>query len=311
MPKNGEAFGTLIKIYTMKNFFLKAFLFFSFSALAQSISVKEGKEKFSTGTQNSFIATIFGNDMQEVMTEWKKVMKDFKHEKVKENKNEVFGDNILIKEWGNNPVDIYAAFDESKKDKTIRMAVAVDLGGAYLENQDKEKSRYMEKLVKEFALKMTKAPIEESIKQNQKMLSKMEDQQRDLEKEKKHLENDIISYKGKISKAEKETGIKEVEIEKKKEEIKTQQKVLDASADAVNEQAKNSRKIYDKLNNQLKDLEKDHKNLKEDIVSYHKKIEKADAEIKTNEQNQEKKKQEIENQKKVVDDLKKKLDGVR
>lgn len=283
----------------------------AYTAGAQNITVKDATEKFSSGSQPALVTIIHENTAEEVMQEWKKVLKDFKNEKVKDDKGEVFGDNVLIKEWGNNPVDVYTRFDEDKKDRTVKMAVAVDLGGAYLSNQDKEKTRYMEKLIKDFAVKMTKAPIEASLKQNEKLFAKLEDQQRDLQKENKNLNGDIINYKNKIAKAEKEVAVKDVEIEKKKEEVKVQKKVVDASSDAVSEQAKSSKKIYDKLNDQLNDLEKDRKNQKDDIQDYQEKIKKAESDIKTNEQNQEKKKQELESQKKIVEDLKKKLDGVK
>ncbi|HRD37434.1 MAG TPA: hypothetical protein PLC65_02275, partial [Bacteroidia bacterium] len=59
-----------------------------------------------------------------------------------------------------------------------------------------------------------------------------------------------------------------------------------------------------------KDLEKEKKKLQEDIEDYKKKIAKAEEDIKTNEGNQTKKKSEVEAQKKVVDEVKKKLNGI-
>jgi len=279
---------------------------------SQSISVKEGSEKFSTGSQNALTTTIYENKMGEVMSEWKKVLKDFKNEKVKESNDEVFGDNIVIKEWGNNTSDWYTRFEEDKSSKTVKMMVAVDLGGAYVSSSsDKDKSKYIERLMKEFAVKMTKAPIEEAVKNAEKLQAKLEDQQKDLEKDKKDLEEDIVKYKNKITKAEKEIVVKDAEIEKKKGEVSIQKKVVDASSGAVSEQAKSAQNIYDKLQDQLRDLEKERKNLKNDIEDNQNKIKKAEQDIKKNEEDQVKKKQEIENQKKVVEDVKKKLDGVK
>ena len=107
---------------------------------AQRIDVKESSEKFSTGSHNAFSTTIFANTQDDVESEWKKVLKDYKNEKVKSDKGEVFGDNIVIKEWGNDPVDIYTTFEEDKKAKTVIIHVAFDLGGAYItssEHKDK------------------------------------------------------------------------------------------------------------------------------------------------------------------------------
>ncbi|MCE3226905.1 MAG: hypothetical protein K0S32_1456 [Bacteroidetes bacterium] len=277
----------------------------------QSVSVRETNEKFSTGNQSAVGTTILENNADDVINEWKKVLKDFKYEKVKDKDNEVFGDNILIKDWGNNPVDFYTKFEEDKKAKTVKMAVAVDLGGTYLTSAgDKEKYKFVEKMVKDFAIKMTKAPMEEAVRAAEKTLGKLEDDQKDLEKDKKNLQEDIVNYKNKITKAEKDITVKDGEIEKKKAEVNVQKKVVDASSDAVSEQAKSSKKIYEKLQNQLEDLEKDRKNLKDDVTDNNKKIKKAEEDIKKNEDAQVKKKEEIEKQKTNVANAKKKLEGV-
>jgi DNA repair exonuclease SbcCD ATPase subunit len=295
----------------IKKFTFLFSLLFAGTAFAQSIPVHNGSEKFSSGSHDAVITTIYENNLQNVMDEWKQLMKDYKNEKVKANDNEIFGDNILVKDWGNNPVDFYARFDEDKKDKTVKMAVAVDLGGTYLSSSvDKDKHKYVEKMVKDFAIKMTKEPIEQSIKDQNKALDKLNDQQKGLEKDKKNLQDDIVGYKNKITKDEKDLAEKKADLDKKKGEVAVQKKVVDASSDAVSEQAKSSKKIHEKLMGQQKDLENDVKDLEKDIKNYQEKIKDAEKNIKTNDENQVKKKQEVENQKKVVDDLKKKLEKV-
>lgn len=294
----------------MKKLFTLSAVAFAGFTFSQSINVKEGNEKFSTGSQYALTTTIYENTADDAISEWKKVLKDYKHEKVKDNDNEVFGDNILIKEWGNNPIDIYTKFEEDKKAKTVKMSTAVDLGGTYLTSAEKDKTKLIEKMMKDFAIKMTKEPITAAVKAAEKQQGKLDDDQKDLEKDNKNRKEDIEDYKKKIAKAEKEITEKEVAIEKKKGEVSIQKKVVDASAGAVNEQAKSSKNILEKLEGQQKDLEKDKKNLKEDIEDYNKKIKKAEDDIKKNEDDQEKKKAEIETQKKEVEAVKKKLDAV-
>lgn len=295
----------------MKKSILAVLILSSPILFAQKIKVEEGNEKFSTGSQNAASATIYEADVDFVIKEWKKVLKEYKYEKVKDDNNEVFGDNITIKEWGNNPADFYTKFVEDKKAKTIKMSTAVDLGGAYVKSSDNsDKYKFLEKMTKEFAIKMSKAPIEDKLNDANKTLSKEEGRLKDLEKDKKNLQDDVVDYKNKINKAEKEVIVKEAELEKKKGEVKVQKKVVDASSDAVSEQAKSAKKIYDKLEGQQKDLEKDIKDLNNDIKNYKEKIEKAEKDIKTNEENQEKKKKEIEEAKKAVADIKKKLESI-
>lgn len=218
----------ITKTEIMKNIITLSLVALTTLCGAQSISVKEGNEKFSTGSQPAVITTIHENNMDEVISQWKKVLKDYKNEKVKDKDNEVFGDNILIKDWGNNPVDFYTRFDEDKKAKTVKMAVAVDLGGTYLSSStDKDKVKYVEKMVKEFAIKMTKEPLQDAVKDSEKVLGKLEDNQKDLEKDKKNFQEDITNYKNKITKAELDIKKNDEDQAKKKREIEAQKKIVD------------------------------------------------------------------------------------
>jgi hypothetical protein len=277
---------------------------------AQRIKVSQSNEKFSNGSQNALVTTIYEAEKDEIIKEWKKVMKDYKHEKVKDKDDEVFGDNILIKDWGNNPVDIYAVFNYNKKDKTTKMAVAVDLGGTYLKSDDNDKYRYMEKLVNEFAIRLSKSPIEENIRLLEKSLKKQEDDLKDAEKDIKSSKEEIESNKGKIAKAEKEIIDKKSAIDKKENEIAVQKKVVDASSDAVKEQSKSSKKIYDKLVDQKKDLEKDKKNLEQDVEDYKEKIKKAEKRIEKDEEDIKKANKEMEAIKKALENDKARLNKI-
>jgi hypothetical protein len=297
----------------MKKTLLLVASLISLNALnAQEIAVRESSEKFSTGSQNAAVTTIYENKADDVMSEWKKVLKDFKYEKISDKDKELFGDNIVIKEWGNNTADFYTKFEEDKKAKTVKMSVAVDLGGAYLKSSsDNEKYKFLEKMVKEFAVRMTKEPMTQAVKINEKAFAKLEDQQKDLEKDKAKLNETIEENKNKISKAEQGIVEKDIALIKKKSEVDIQKKVVETSAGAVSEQAKSSKKILEKLEGQLSDIEKDKKNLKGDIEDYKAKIKKAEKNLKENEENQVKKKAEIDTQKKVVEEAKKKLESIK
>src|ERR1700741_1320053 len=113
----------------MRKLLLASAIISATAVQAQKISVKNGSEKFSSGSQPALSTVIYEASLDDVQSKWKSVLKDYKNEKVKSSGNEVFGDNILIKEWGNNPVDVYTTFEEDKKAKTVTMHVAYDLGG--------------------------------------------------------------------------------------------------------------------------------------------------------------------------------------
>ncbi|HWY10464.1 MAG TPA: hypothetical protein VN026_04010 [Bacteroidia bacterium] len=211
----------------MKKITTGIFIAVSVYSFAQEVKVKSGNEKFSNGSHDCLVTSIFEGDKDKAMSKWKSKLNSFKDEKVSRKGDEVFGDNIEIKEWGNNPVDIYSRFDEDKDKKTVTMSIAVDLGGAYLTSSEKDKYHYMEKLIKDFAVDMTKDNIGDLVKDAEKALSKLESAQKDLEKENKGLKNDIEDYKKKISKAESDVKDNEASQTKKKAEIDSQKKITD------------------------------------------------------------------------------------
>jgi DNA repair exonuclease SbcCD ATPase subunit len=210
----------------MKKLILTAVISANF-VMAQEIKVKESSGSFSSGSAPCLETKIYNANINDVKDKWKNILKDFKNEKVKTSGNEVIGDNILIKDWGNNPVDIYTTFEE-KSDKTIEMKVAVDLGnGNFLKGGDKDKVRYIEKMMKDFAIKASTEPLEKQIKEQNIIVAEIESTQKSLEKKNENLKKDIENYKEKIKKAEEEIKNNESELEKKKQELANQQKTLD------------------------------------------------------------------------------------
>ncbi len=211
----------------MKKITTSLLIVLAVNSFAQEVKVKSGNEKFSSGSHDCLTTTIFEGDKDKAMTKWKSKLNSFKDEKVKRSGDEIFGDNIEIKDWGNNPVDIYSKFDEDKDKKTVTMSVAVDLGGTYLTSSTKDKYNYIEKMMKEFAIDMTKDNIKDLVNDAEKALGKLEDDQKDLEKKNKGYKDDIEDYKKKITKAESDIKDNEANQSKKKSEIDAQKKVTD------------------------------------------------------------------------------------
>lgn len=291
-------------------FFTIALLSFTILS-AQKISVSTTSEKFSTGKQDALSTTIYQSEVDKVVEAWKDFLKTFKNEKVKGSKSEVIGDNILFTDWGNNTVDVYAIFKEQKKEQTVELIVAFDLGGAYLNSStDSDKFQKAKKMLQEFAVKTTKGALSAVIKDEEKALSKLDDKQAKLEKENKSLHDDIIEYEQKITKNQKALIKNESDINQKKREVDAQKKVVNASSGAVSEQAKSAQKIYDKLEGQLNDLEKEKKDLTKEIEEYREKIKKAENDIKENEEEQKKNKENTATQKTKIEGLNDKLKKV-
>ncbi|MBC7861590.1 MAG: hypothetical protein IAF38_01370 [Bacteroidia bacterium] len=201
----------------------------AFTAQNYTIQISEGSESIGAGNNNSFSVIIYEADIDEVEKEWKSTVKDYNTEKTNLTKHTLFGDNAVIKEMGNGTVDIYTNFIEKKEDKTVRMVVAFDLGGAYLSSgQHKEKADIAKKIIKEFAVKMTKEGVSVQVKVAEKALEKLNDKQKDLEKGKKDMEENIVDDKAKIKKAEEDIKKNEENIKKNETDQLEQKKLIEA-----------------------------------------------------------------------------------
>ncbi|MCA6362298.1 MAG: hypothetical protein IM638_04630 [Bacteroidetes bacterium] len=209
-----------------KVFVLAVVLLAAVVAHAQKINVKESNENIGGGSHNALVVTIYDAKPDDIEKEWKSKMKGY-DAKVS-SKKEIFADNALIKEMGgNDPMDIYARV-EKVSDTESKLIVGFDLGGAWLNSKEhSDKYKVAEKIVRDFALQMTKEAVAGIRKAAQKKVDNLKDQQADLEKKNKDLKNDIETYKEKIKKAEDDIKTNESDQAKKKAEVDAAQKALD------------------------------------------------------------------------------------
>lgn len=198
---------------------------FSFG-FSQKAKVDEKNEKIGGGSHNALVVTIYETSSDDILKEWKSRMKDF-DAKVSTKDGELFGDNAIIKSMGNNTIDIYARV-EKVKDGEVKFIVGFDLGGAFMSSNE-HSSQYSEakKIVQEFANKITRESIAGQLKDAEKILAKKVDEQEELVKKNKNLQDDIAAYKEKIKKAEDEIVKNNGEQETKKKEIEVQKKVVE------------------------------------------------------------------------------------
>lgn len=208
-----------------KTIVLALFAGVSTLAFGQKIRVHESKENIGGGSHNALVVSIYGVDAKDVEKEWKSKMKDY-GAKVSNEKGELFGDNALIKEMGNNTIDMYARVDD-KKDE-VDLIVGFDLGGAYLNSSEHaDKYKIAERILHDFAVTITKNAIDYQLKTQQKALDKLNGQEKDLEKENKNLNSDIVDYQNKIKKDQDAIEKNKNDQAAKQKEITQQQQVVD------------------------------------------------------------------------------------
>ncbi len=217
----------------------KLVLLFAILALVFSLSaqVKEAPMNMVKGKENAFSILLKQTNKKEVEKAWTKYIKEFDG-KTKRNKKTgfIFSDNAEIEKMSSNTVDVYATITPSGADTDL--TVWFDLGGAYLSSEmHGDKATVAKSILDEFALSVSKAAVEEELKEEQKALKKLNADLSDLKKDKDGFESDIEKYKKKIAEAEanikqniKEQGDKEASIKEQEEvveKVKDKLKKLD------------------------------------------------------------------------------------
>ena len=205
-------------------------------ATAQKIKVTESTENIGGSKKNALLVSIYNIDPAEIESKWKSLMKDYKGKIA--TKDGVFADNAVITSInGNNTIDVYAKTVKGK-DNEVKLMVAFDLGGAYL-NASEHKNKYneAEKIIYDFAVKTTREVIAEQRKEAEKKLEKIQDQQKDLTRSNEKLASNIDDYKKKmeeykqrIKEAEDNIAKNKTELEKRKQEFDAEKKIVDEIA---------------------------------------------------------------------------------
>lgn len=199
---------------------------FGLSASAQKIKVKQSTENIGGGSHNALSVTLTGISPSDAEDAFRSFMKKYDGKRSSK-EGSIFIDHAIIKEMGNNTIDVYGKAQGKKDDPEINFIVAFDLGGAFL-NSGEHKDQYQvaEKIVKEFAVKATKDAIEAKLRAATKIQEKFEDEQKSLVKDNKNLTEDIDDHKKKIKKAEDDVVKNKADQDKKKAEIEAQKKVV-------------------------------------------------------------------------------------
>lgn len=213
----------------MKKFLLSLFAvtLVGFSANAQySIDVRESNESVSTGNHNALVVMIYENDIKDVEKGWKKALGKLGSSSTK--KGEVLCDDCQDnKGMGENTFDVYSRVEEDK-DGAVKLIVAVDLGGAYMNSGEHgEQFKWFKDYMREFAVEQTKEGLGNEVELMTKVLEELQGDQEDLEKSTEGLEKDIEDYKKKIEEAEKQIEENKKLLEEKIKEIELQQKVVE------------------------------------------------------------------------------------
>ena len=191
------------------------------------VEVKEGSVPLESGRQNGFSIILNTDDVKEVESEWKSVLKKFDGKVEGKLKKELFADDAEISAISSNTIDIYSIGREVGKDK-VELSVCFDLGGVYLSSSvNKEAAKEAIKILEDFGKEFQKNMLEKELKAQEKALKELEKEHEGLVKDKEKYEKDIEDAKELIEKRKKEIEENIKDQATKSEEIKSQEKVIE------------------------------------------------------------------------------------
>jgi len=286
-----------------------------FSISQENIEVIQKSVSMSQGEQPAYLVTVPQSDFEQVLKEWKKVIRQNTKSKVEENEHELFIAGTQINSIHHQPINIYSAV--INKDSMVKVVAVYEIDSvffAYSEEipdlKNEKTHHHIKNFMRDFAVGQYKNAVgielsdaEKLFKTKNKELKELGKQNEVYQKEMIESEQNIKSSEDLISSYEKDSERKLSEINSKKESIASL-----TNEPELADQAKNQLKTLEKEKKSIGDkLEKEQKNIVKNEVN----IEELNRYIEDNTKKQTAKKAEIENQEDVVEEVKTKLLGIK
>ncbi len=276
------------------------------SPWTHDLKVKTGEESFDDTYHHAYQITVFDLKNSKVAKLWKDEIKR-KSDKLKGVKKKgVQSHTVNLPRITLEPLEVHAKVEDGITPNSSVLAITFINDGTEIGPETfPELHEKVEKMMYDLSVTMNKAVVQEQLEEQEGIL---EDLQKDLEKLKKdkvELHDDIAKNSKRLQEAE----MKEVEEEQKRESLAKE--MADHRAAAGEQPSADELKQRSKIRKDLSKLEKSISKLKENKISYKHKIAEADEAIPANEQEQEAKIKEIENQKLIVEQYRKKLQDVQ
>lgn len=191
---------------------------------SSSQRVGQGVLNMSQGAHNGFTIILPDTDKKTVKNLWKDLMKNYdsKVKSVKKSDDDLAAAAKIAAISGTGTVDVYSQIEESGDN--VSMTVWFDMGEGTFLSADEYPNSYTdaEQLLKSFGTSVRKEMVERELKSEEKNLTKVEGDLRDLAKKKESLLKDIEKFKKKIIEAEEDIARNEAAQEETKTRIEEQ-----------------------------------------------------------------------------------------
>lgn len=224
----------MYKLFSLSFF---AFLLLSTTALsAQDVSIAQRDAIMSLGSRPSYTLRFDGIKDSKVEDLWKDFVKDNFDKKAKKNRKtkEFAALGASAKSIHAEEFDLYSKVEGSKTDATLTLWI--DLGSNFLNAKDNgQSSEELEGYLRAFNNEVEKWKAAEQVEVEKDALKDLENELNKLKSKNDDLHKEIDNYREKIRKAEQEIKENDSDQDKKRDEINSQEKNLDAAQKALSD----------------------------------------------------------------------------
>lgn len=241
----------------------------------EEITVTMKNKSFSIGEVAAFVTFIPQADYDELTKDWEKYLKQDTKEKTISENGEIV---ILNKEYERIsaiPLNIYSYIKEY--DGEIMLVVAMELEGQYI-SKDMDEEIYIpaKKYVRDFAVESYKTAVGNQLKEEEKILKKLESQKLSLQNSRESIVAEINQYERTIIAKKDEITLNQIDQSDKVVQMQAQKELVLKLANAGEMEKDDASKI-------LKEIEKDFKKLQKENENFYQDIDYAESEIRRGE----------------------------
>lgn len=287
-----------------------------FNSYAQKeIIVSTKTVAMSQGDQPAYVVEIPEADYDNSLKNWKKEIRQGTKNKVEEEDHEISIEATLIEEIYSKPITIYSAI--IKGDTSLRLIAVFEIDSVFFDYSSAGESVKNEKInsqiqhfLRNFASLQYMYAVEEELEYEENKLKAKQKELESLGKENENLLKAIAEKEQEVRNAEDALSSYELDNDRKQGEINDKK----ASLSGIS----NDPELSDQAKDQLKALEKDKKNVEnklekeqKNLVKYQADIESLNIDVERNLELQTSKKEEINAQSMVVEEVRKKLHALK
>lgn len=304
----------------MKHFPLPVYLtilcFLTLNLFGQKeIEISNDSVTMSKGDQPAYFVEIPEANYENSLKNWRKLIRQNTKNKIEDKEHEMLIEGTQIDELYHNPINLYSAI--IKGDSSLKLIAVFEIDSVFFDFDKVEKSVKNEKInsqilhfLRNFGTEQYMYAVEDEFSDEESKLKSLNTELEKMGKENESLLKDISENEQNIKNSEDALSNYELDNERKVNEINAKKEAISGLG--------SDPELLDQAKDQLKDIEKDKKNIesklekeKKNIIKCQANIDSLNLDVERNLEQQELKKQEIDNQELALEAVRKKLHAIK